>query len=106
MPVIGTFKSEKDGYIGTIRTLTVNVRVRIQSYGRKGSDGAPDFRLFAGNTEIGAAWRRTAKATNASYLRIRLDDPAFAVPIDAALMEATDDGIHHLLWRRDKREDV
>jgi uncharacterized protein (DUF736 family) len=106
MPVIGTFKPEKDGYAGTIRTLTVNARVRILAYDRKGADGAPDFRLFAGNTEIGAAWRRTAKATDASYLSVRLDDPAFPVPVQAALMEATGDGVHRLLRRRDKREDV
>ena len=62
MPVIGTFKAVKDGYAGTIRTLTLNAKVRIVANDRKESDDAPDFRIFAGATEIGAAWRKTSRA--------------------------------------------
>ena len=29
MAVIGTFKADKDGYAGTIRTLSINAKVRI-----------------------------------------------------------------------------
>ena len=61
MPIIGTFSAVKDGYAGTIRTLTMSVRVRLVANDRKEADGAPDFRIVAGTTEIGAAWRRTSK---------------------------------------------
>ena len=105
MPVIGMFKPENDGYVGTIRTLSLNAKVKILAYDRKGSDGMPDFRIFAGDTEIGAAWRKTNKDTGTSYLSLWLDDPAFITPIRASLLEATDDGTHRLLWRRDKRSE-
>lgn len=103
MPVIGTFKPDKDGYAGTIRTLTLNAKVRIVANDSKRAVGAPDFRVLAGVSEIGAAWRKTAE-DQSSYLSVRLDDPALAAPIRAALIEKTDDGVLRLLWRREKRE--
>ena len=60
MPVIGTFSAVKDGYAGTIRTLTMSTKVqhhRQRPQGGRG--GAPDFRIMAGAAEIGAAWRKT-----------------------------------------------
>ena len=103
MPVIGTFKPDKDGYAGTIRTLTLNAKVRIVANDQKHAAGAPDFRVLAGLSEIGAAWRKTAD-DQSSYLSVRLDDPALPAPIRAALIETTDDGVLRLLWRRDKQE--
>jgi uncharacterized protein (DUF736 family) len=102
MPVIGTFKADKDGYAGTIRTLSINAKVRIVANDRKGTGSSPDFRVFAGQMEVGAAWRKTAREKEASYLSVRLDDPVFPEPIHAALMEQTEDGVLRLLWRRDK----
>jgi uncharacterized protein (DUF736 family) len=64
MPVIGTFQPVKDGYAGSIRTLTLNGRVRILANDRKTGDGAPDFRISLGTTEIGTAWRRTKQGTD------------------------------------------
>jgi uncharacterized protein (DUF736 family) len=109
MAVIGTFRADKDGYAGTIRTLSINAKVRIVANDRKSGDSAPDFRVFAGQMEVGAAWRKTAREKETSYLSVRLDDPALPEPIHAALMEQTEDGTLRLLWRRDKpdrREEV
>ena len=103
MPVIGTFKPDKDGYAGSIRTLTLNAKVRIVANDQKHAAGAPDFRVLAGHSEIGAAWRKTAD-DQSSYLSVRLDDPALPAPIRAALIEKSDDGVLRLLWRREKRE--
>ena len=103
MPVIGTFKPDKDGYAGTIRTLTLNAKVRIVANDHKHAAGAPDFRVLAGVSEIGAAWRKTAD-DQSSYLSVRLDDPSLPAPIRAALIEKTEDGVLRLLWRREKRE--
>jgi uncharacterized protein (DUF736 family) len=50
---IGSFTVTKDGYSGTIRTLTVNVKANIIENDRKSSDGAPDFRIYAGEAELG-----------------------------------------------------
>ena len=106
MPVIGTFRADKDGYAGTIRTLSLNAKVRIVANDQKQSPSAPDFRVFAGTAEVGAAWRKTSADDQSSYLRVRLDDPMFGEPIRAALIEKTDDGIVRLLWRREKNNDA
>ena len=104
MPVIGTFSAVKDGYAGTIRTLTLNAKVSIVANDRKEGDGAPDFRIMAGSSEIGAAWRKTKQDSEETYLRVKLDDPALPQPIWGALLEATQDGTARLLWRRDRKE--
>jgi uncharacterized protein (DUF736 family) len=55
MPVIGTFSVAKDGYAGTIRTLTLNAKVQLVANERREADGAPDFRIMIGTAEISAA---------------------------------------------------
>lgn len=105
MPVIGTFSAVKDGYAGTIRSLTISAKVRIIANDRKETEAAPDFRIVAGAAEIGAAWRKTKQGTEQTYLRVKLDDPALPQPIWGALLEATEDGVARLLWRRDKKDD-
>lgn len=103
MPVIGTFSTVKDGYAGTIRTLTMMAKVRMIANDRKEGD-APDFRIMLGPTEIGAAWRRTKKGSEETYLLVKLDDPALPQPIWGVLLEATEDGVVRLLWRRDRKD--
>ena len=105
MPVIGNFSAAKDGYAGTIRTLTVSVKVRMIANDRKETDGAPDFRIMAGAAEIGVAWRKTKQGSEDTYLRVKLDDPALPQPIWGALLEATQDGVAPLLWRRERKEE-
>jgi uncharacterized protein (DUF736 family) len=104
MPVIGTFSAVKDGYAGTIRTLTVSAKVRLVANDRKEGEGAPDFRIMAGPAEIGAAWRKTKQGSEETYLRVKLDDPALPHPIWGALLETSEDGVARLLWRRDRKE--
>ncbi len=106
MPVIGTFKADKDGYAGSIRTLTLNAKVRIVASDRKDGESSPDFRLFNGATELGVAWRKTSQSTGESYLRVKLDDPALPQPIWGALLEKTDDGVVRLVWSRQKPSDT
>ncbi|MEQ1612082.1 MAG: DUF736 domain-containing protein [Hyphomicrobiaceae bacterium] len=106
MPVIGTFKADKDGYTGTIHTLTLNAKVRVVANDRKETEGAPDFRIFNGTAELGVAWRKTSQASGESYLRVKLDDPALPQPIWGALMEKTDDGVVRLVWSRQKATDT
>ena len=99
MANIGSFTAGKGGYVGTIRTLTVNVKARIVANDQKRSDGAPDFRIYAGRAELGAAWRaRTVGDEPRDYLSVQLDDPSFPEPIRAALFE--EDGAAFLVWNR------
>ncbi len=104
MSVIGTFAATRDGYAGRIRTLTINARVRIMPNDRKTKEGAPDFKVAVGETEIGAAWRILKPGSETGHLRVRLDDPALSKPIWAALIEPAADGVHLLIWRRHKPE--
>jgi uncharacterized protein (DUF736 family) len=98
MPTIGTFHRQTDGsYSGAIRTLTLNLeQVQFRSVEREG-DNAPDYRIFAGPIEIGAAWKKTSRG-NRPYLSVKLDDPSFALWIYASLVEAQDG--HNLIWSR------
>ena len=56
--------------------------------------------IFAGATEFGAAWKKTARETQREYLSVKLDDPSFPAPIYASLVEAEDGSGHNLIWSR------
>ncbi len=99
MATIGSFTAGKDGYVGTIRTLTINVKARIVANDQKKTDGAPDFRVYAGRAELGAGWKAKSSGEEPrEYLSVLLDDPSFPEPIRAALFE--DDGAAYLVWNR------
>ena len=101
MATIGSFtKTENGSYIGTVRTLTVNAKTRLQPDTDKTKDNAPDFRVYAGPAEIGAAWKKTAQDTGREYLSVKLDDPSFAQPIYASLVEAEGGKEFNLIWSR------
>jgi Protein of unknown function (DUF736) len=71
MATIGTFTKSENGYAGSVRTLTVNAKARFAP-AEKEKDNAPDFRVFAGTAEIGAA-DSPAIATALRPLRSELD---------------------------------
>ena len=99
MATIGSFTAGKDGYVGTIRTLMVNVKARIVANDQKKSESAPDFRVYAGRAELGAAWKARINGEEPrDYLSVQLDDPSFPKPIRAALFE--EDGAAFLVWNR------
>lgn len=55
MATIGTFTKQDDGsYAGAIKTLTLNVKQAQFRANEKTDEKAPDFRIFAGQTEFGA----------------------------------------------------
>lgn len=97
MTTIGTFTKTDDGYAGAVRTLTLNVKVKLVPT-EKDSENAPDFRIYAGTFELGAAWKKTSKA-NRPYLSVTLDDPSLPATIYARLIEG-EDGAHSLIWSR------
>lgn len=99
MATIGSFTPNKDGYTGTIRTMTINVKAKIVINENKKSDAAPDYRIYAGQAELGAAWKAQSKGDDPrDYLSVLLDDPSFAEPIRAALFE--EDEVAFLVWNR------
>ncbi len=101
MAVIGSFTETPDGFTGTIRTALLDLKVVLVPCGTK-ADTTPDYRLLTGDGEIGAAWRRQAKADDARmYLAVKIDDPALPAPVHARLVQASNiPGIWSLLWSR------
>ncbi|PCI04632.1 MAG: hypothetical protein COB78_10085 [Hyphomicrobiales bacterium] len=99
MATIGNFTASKDGYIGTIRTMTINVKAKIVINENKKSDAAPHYRIYAGQAELGAAWKAQTKGDEPrDYLSVLLDDPSFAEPIRAALFDEEETA--YLVWNR------
>jgi uncharacterized protein (DUF736 family) len=99
MANIGIFTAQNDGFTGTIRTLMLNVKVKVVPT-TKESENAPDYRIVAGVFEIGAAWKKISKADR-PYLSVSLDDPSFPATVYARLIEG-EDGAHNLVWSRSK----
>ena len=108
MATIGTFHKQDDGsYTGAIKTLSLNVKAAQFRSSDKENDRAPDFRIFAGQTEFGAAWKKTSRE-NRDYLSVKLDDPSFPAPIYASLVDAPDGengSGYSLIWSRSRAAD-
>jgi len=101
MAHIGTFTANDNGFAGTVRTLTLNVKVKLVP-NDKGSGNAPDFRIqTAGGYDIGAAWKKVSQAER-PYLSVTLDDPSLPSTIYARLIEDEDGGKYSLIWSRSK----
>jgi uncharacterized protein (DUF736 family) len=99
MATIGTFTASDNGYSGSIKTLTLNIKAKFVA-SEKDHEKAPDYRIFAGTTEFGAAWKKTARDSDREYLSVKLDDPSFPAPLYASLVKVEDDDSFTLIWSR------
>ena len=99
MAIIGTFTQNGNGLQGTVKTRTLNAKVRFVPV-EKDNDKSPDFGSSPAprNVELGAAWKKTSKEGR-PYTSVKLDDPSFPAPIYASLIEA-EDGAQNLIWSR------
>lgn len=97
MAQIGSFKSDNGGFTGTIKTLNLNIKAALRPLDSS-NERAPAFRVFVGGAECGAAWRKVSRSDR-PYLAVKIDDPSFAAPIYASLLEG-EKGEHRLLWSR------
>ncbi len=102
MAVIGIFTPTREGgWVGTIRTMTIDVKARLVPNDNRENDQAPAFRIFAGRAELGAAWRQKSNNEHPrDYLSVRLDDPSLREAISAAMFEASDGNEAQLVWNR------
>jgi uncharacterized protein (DUF736 family) len=99
MSVIGHFVADTDGYVGSIRTLTIHAKLRLVAIDNKMKEDGPDFRIMLGLQEVGAAWKaKTREAEPRDYLSAMIDDPSLPEPLRGALFE--DNGKLSLVWRR------
>lgn len=97
MVQLGRFTRTETGYAGRIRTLTLDLPLRIESASQL-SESAPDHRVFAGEIECGAGWTPEDEAKG--VLSLKIDDPSFATPVRARLMRGRDEDDFVLIWRR------
>jgi uncharacterized protein (DUF736 family) len=105
MTHIGLFKRNKDGYTGTIRTLTLDREIDLKPANPSEASNAPNFRILAGDVEVGAGWKRTGERAG-EYISLLIDDPSFAYPIRANLFHLeTDSDVFHLSWTRPSRSE-
>ena len=104
MATIGTFTLAKRGFLqGTIKTMAFNAKISMEPV-NSDRQGAPAYRLYAGEVELGAAWAKTAKGSGRAYYQVRLDDPSFAGPIFANLIPNDETGGFALIWSRPRRK--
>ena len=103
MANIGTFTKAEDGTLsGFIKTLQLNTKAKFSPLDAS-SNGGPDFRIFAGNVEIGAAWKKVSQQQERPYISVKVDDPSLPAPIYAFLHEDDEQpGQHSLIWTRQK----
>jgi uncharacterized protein (DUF736 family) len=98
MATIGTFTKSENGFSGQIKTVTLNVKAKLAP-AEKENDKAPDYRIFSGQTELGAAWKKTSNAGR-EYLSVKLDDPTFPAPVFASLVAVEGGDGYALIWSR------
>ncbi|MBC8719957.1 DUF736 domain-containing protein [Ochrobactrum sp. Marseille-Q0166] len=100
MATIGTFSRTDNGFAGSLAGMPLNLNVKSVKFlpAEGETENGPDFRVFAGATEFGAAWKKQSVQGN-SYLSVKLDDPSFPSPIYASLVEADNEELA-LIWSR------
>ena len=112
---IGCFQSEGDGFTGRLRTLTLDVALRLTPTGFAEHERAPDWRVHLSGAdapggigpEVGSGWNHEGKT--GAFITLQLDCPGFARPIRANLLRSNREEVAHvLLWsprlRRPKAE--
>lgn len=103
MATVGTFTSTANGFTGSIKTLTLNVKARLERI-QNPTDKGPHFRVFSGAVELGAAWEKHSEQSGRDYLSVKLDDPSFPGPIYATLVEVEGGNGLSLIWSRPNRD--
>ncbi len=99
---IGAFTLSTDGgWTDSIRTLTIDARVRLVPNDDRTHDNAPAFRVLGGNAGIGDDWDARTNGDNPKYyLRVRLDAPSLPEPFTAALFPSAEGDRAQLVWNR------
>jgi uncharacterized protein (DUF736 family) len=84
--IIGKFNQAKNDYIGNLVTLTHRGKLVFTPAPR----GA-DYLVTLDGTEVGAAWKKTARESGKAYLSVKLDSPFLPAPVNCALMARTNE---------------
>ena len=103
MSSIGQVTRQANGsYKGHLKTLAFRSPVSIVLNAEKKSDEQPDYRVIAGNVEIGAGWKKHAESSGQEYVSLSLSDPSFGPQkLYANLGRAAgqdDDDVFAIIW--------
>jgi uncharacterized protein (DUF736 family) len=110
MAHIGQFTRTRTGYVGRLKTLSVEVDLSLIATEPSEAENAPDYRVVIGHDDqsldIGAGWKRTGEKAG-DYVSVLLDDPMLPRPINANLFRSlSDQTLFLLVWNRPaKRRD-
>jgi uncharacterized protein (DUF736 family) len=96
--IIGTFIAQGNQMLGNIRTLDLNVTVKLIPVEKK-EEKSPSFRVMHDNYELGAAWEKTSEQ-GSIYWSVKIDDPLLPAPLTARLVSRKDSEDYLLIWSR------
>ena len=78
MPAIGTVTRTATGsFKGQLRTLSIKADIEIVANANKATSTQPDYRVLAGEVEVGAGWNRRSETTGRDYVSLSLAAPEF-----------------------------
>jgi len=104
MAIIGEFTKENGTYRGYIQTLELSVGVHLKEIHKEKDAELPNYVAFAANgAQLGSARIKTGQRSGKDYIRLSVDDPSFASPIHANLIEK--DGKHLLMHSRSRKQE-
>lgn len=103
MSSIGQVTRQANGsFKGHLKTLAFRAPVSIVPNVDKKSADQPDYRVIAGNVEIGAGWKKRAESSGQEYVSLSLSDPSFGPQkLYANLGRAAgqdDDDVFAIIW--------
>ena len=78
MATIGTVtKTSSGSFKGQLRTLSIRTEIEIVANARKAAEAQPDYRVLAGDVELGAGWIRHSETSGRDYVSLSLAAPEF-----------------------------
>ena len=106
MATIGTFTADKDGFTGTLRTLTLNVKAKLVPNDKGDNEHAPDYRVRLDSEDgpdAGPAWKDSSENAG-EFVSMRLEGPIFPSPIRAKLFQSNDNpSVWTLRWKHARK---
>jgi uncharacterized protein (DUF736 family) len=85
--------------LGAFRLCSLGDRQRLVPNDNQAGERAPAYRVFAGKSELGAAWKARSQGDNPrDHLSLKLDDPCLSEAMSLALFEAERGEKATLVW--------
>lgn len=98
--IIGKFTASVTGYTGQLKTLTLNIPLQLLANDRKSKLEQPDYNVFSGDVEIGAAWNKVSGDAE-NYISVTIDDPTFPASVYFSIVKLHE-AEQLLVWSRQK----